>query len=82
MMFPSRILEKLSTNLSRTVDADEKLARQLFLQKNERNSLFLQLSAEVQKKDALVLGNYSNKELSLKLNEADKKNSGNKGKNR
>ncbi|MBR5647159.1 MAG: hypothetical protein IKX23_11015 [Treponema sp.] len=73
MMFPSRILEKLSTNLSRTVDADEKLARQLFLQKNERNSLFLQLSAEVQKKDALVLGNYSNKELSLKLNEADKK---------
>ncbi len=72
-MFPSRILEKLSTNLSRTVDANEKLARELFLQKNERNSLFLQLSAEVQKKDSLVLFDYSKKELDSKLEEADKK---------
>lgn len=73
LMFPSRILEKLSTNLTRTVDVNEKLARNLYSLKTERTSLFLQLSAEVKKRDSLVTGKYSKKELEKKINEFEEK---------
>lgn len=70
---PSLILNSLGNTLNRDVTPDEKFERKKYeLQKN-RLSLFLQLSAEYKKRDNLVLNNYSGKQLSKKINEADKK---------
>ena len=70
---PSLILNSLGNTLNRDVTPDEKFERKKYeLQKN-RLSLFLQLSAEYKKRDNLVLNNYSEKQLSKKINEADKK---------
>ena len=73
VMFPSRILEKLSSNMYRNLSIDEKTDRELYKLRQERNSLFLQLSSEVKKRDSLVLEKYSQSELNRKLAEADKK---------
>ena len=66
-MFPSRILEKLSSNLYRTVELEESAQRELYKIRQERNSLFLQLSSAVKKRDSLVLTNTGKKDLELKL---------------
>lgn len=73
VMFPSRILEKLSANLYRPIFEDEKAERELYKLKQERNSLFLQLSNEVKKRDSLVLGKYKQSELNRKIEEQNKK---------
>lgn len=72
-MFPARILEKLSSNLYRTVNIDESAERELYKIKMERNSLFLQLSSRVKTRDSLVLGNYSQRELELKIEQENNK---------
>lgn len=70
---PSLILEKLSSSMYRNPDLDEKTDRELYKLKQERNSLFLQLSGEVKKRDSLFLEKYSQSELNRKINDADKK---------
>lgn len=72
-MFPSRILEKLSTNLYRNVSEDEELYSKINSLKTERTSLFLQMSSEIKKRDSFVTGNYSEKELKKKIEEQSKK---------
>ena len=72
-MFPARILEKLSSNMYRNPGIDEKTDRELYKLRQERNSLFLQLSSEVKKRDSLFLDKYSQTELNRKLTEAEKK---------
>ena len=59
VMFPTRILEKLSSNMYRNLFQDEQNARELYKLRQERNSLFLQLSSEVKKRDSLFLEKYS-----------------------
>ena len=73
LMFPARILEKLSSNMYRNLNYQEENDRDLYKLKQERNSLFLQLSSEVKKRDSLLLENYSQKELNKKLADAQKK---------
>ena len=73
VMFPARILEKLSSNMYRNLSVDEKTDRELYKLRQERNSLFLQLSSEVKKRDSLFLEKYSQSELNRKLADADKK---------
>ena len=73
VMFPSRILEKLSSNMYRNINMEESQSRELYKLRQETNSLFLQLSSEVKKRDSLVLENYSQSELNRKLIDADKK---------
>lgn len=70
-MFPSRIMEKISSSLYRTIDPDEFVQRKLYELKKERTSLFLQYSEKVQKRDAILLRNYTSKELTKKLQEAE-----------
>ena len=72
-MLPTRILEKLSSGLYRNISEDEKLERELYKIKQDNKSLFLQLSAEVKKRDSLIIQNYSDRELAKKIAEADKK---------
>ncbi|MBO4532174.1 MAG: hypothetical protein J5726_00550 [Treponema sp.] len=72
-MFPARILEKLSSGLYRNVTEDERLERELYTIKQDNKSLFLQLSAEVKRRDSLVTQNYSARELEKKIAEEDKK---------
>lgn len=72
-MFPVRILEKLSSGLYRNVTQDELLARELYKINQDNNSLFLQLSAAVKKRDSLVTQNYSARELEKKIAEENKK---------
>ena len=73
VMFPSRILEKLSSNMYRNIKKEETKERELYKLRQEINSLFLQLSSEVKKRDSLVLEKYSQSELNRKLADADKK---------
>ena len=72
-MFPVRILEKLSSGLYRNVTQEELLARELYKINQDNNSLFLQLSAAVKKRDSLVTQNYSARELEKKIAEENKK---------
>lgn len=72
VMFSARILEKLNVSLYRTIPVDENLERLRFTSRKERSSLFLQLSSAIQKRDAVVLQNYSDKELKKKIAEEDK----------
>ena len=72
-MFPVRILEKLSSNMYRNLLTDEKAARELYQLRQERNSLFLQLSSEIKKRDSLFLEKYSQSELNRKIAEENKK---------
>ena len=72
-MFPVRILEKISSGLYRNVTEDERLERELYKIKQDNTSLFLQLSAEVKRRDSLVTQNYKERELEKKIAEEDKK---------
>ena len=47
VMFPSRILEKLSSNMYRNINMEETQSRELYKLRQETNSLFLQLSSEL-----------------------------------
>lgn len=71
-MFPTRILEKLGSNLYRTVSKSEIDDKEIDKLKKERTSLFLQLSGLIKKRDSLVTGNYSKKELEQKIQEEEK----------
>ena len=73
VMFPARILEKLSSNMNRNILTDEKAARELYKLRQERNSLFLQLSSEVKKRDSLFLEKYTQSELNRKIADEQKK---------
>ena len=73
VMFPSRILEKISSNMYRNLMSDENADRELYKLRQERNSLFLQLSSEVKKRDSLFLEKYTQSELNRKLAEEQKK---------
>lgn len=70
---PSRILEKIGQSLIRAVEPDERLERLRYDSRNERISLFLQLSNEYKKRDSIVLNDYSNYEMKKKLKEQEKK---------
>ena len=62
-MLPSAILENLNRSLQRNVMPDEQLERTLYKLRSERQSLYLQLSSEYKKRDALVLENYTDSTL-------------------
>lgn len=72
-MLPSRILEKVGQNLVRTVAPDERLERTRYNSRQERISLFLQLSNEYKKRDSIVLNNYTERELKNHIGEQEKK---------
>lgn len=72
-MIPLEILSKLSTSLERSIMPDESFERKRFKLRTERQSLYLQLSAEYKKRDALVLQNYSNIQMKTELKKQDKK---------
>lgn len=68
-VLPTRILDNLGNSLYRNILYDEQYARDTLKLKSDRLSLFLQLSSETKKRDNLVLGNYSQKELKEKIQE-------------
>lgn len=70
---PALILNQLSGSLERIPDSQEFADRSLRDLRKKRQSLFLQLSKELQTRDSLVLGNYSERELRTRIKEADKK---------
>ena len=70
---PSLILEKLSSGLFRNVPKDELAQRELYETRQNRASLFLQLSSEVKRRDSLVLANYSQGELNRQIAQQEKK---------
>ena len=72
-IIPSRILDNFGTKNFRTIHKTEQNDREIYDLKKSQNSLFLQLSSEIKKRDSLVLGNYSQKELAAKIAEEDKK---------
>lgn len=72
VMFSARILEKMNVSLARTIPADENIERLRYESRKERTSLFLQLSTAIQKRDAVVLQNYSEKELKKKIADEEK----------
>ncbi len=67
------ILEQLAENLKRIPRGREKLDRSLYELQKTRIDLFLQLSKEVKTRDSVLLNNYSQKKLKMKLNESEKK---------
>ena len=72
-LIPADILEKIGYSATRNIYPDEQLERSKYKLRTERQSLFLQLSAEYKKRDSLVLSNYSDMKLKSALKEADKK---------
>ena len=72
-MLPSDILEKIGTAVTRNVMPEEQFERTKYKLRTERQSLFLQLSAEYKKRDSLVLANYSDYKLKTALKESQKK---------
>lgn len=74
--FPSAILENLGSSLNRNVVPDEKYARAEYNYQNEILSLFLQISSEYKKRDALILQNYSERELKKNLKSENEKING------
>jgi len=70
---PVEILEKLGNTLTRVILPDESLERTIYNSRKERISLYLQLSSEYKKRDAVFLNNYSDSELKSKINEEEKK---------
>lgn len=71
--FPSAILENLGSSLNRNVVPDEKYSRAEYNYQNEILSLFLQISSEYKKRDALILQNYSERELKKNLKSENEK---------
>ena len=72
-MLPSEILENLNRSLQRNVMPDEQLERSRYKLRSERQSLYLQLSSEYKKRDALVLNNYSDAKLRSMIKAEEKK---------
>ncbi len=72
-LIPSDILEKIGTSIIRNVYPEEQFERQKYKLRTERQSLFLQLSAEYKKRDILVLNNYSELQLKSAYKESQKK---------
>ena len=72
-MLPSAILENLNRSLQRNVMPDEQLERAIYKLRTERQSLYLQLSSEYKKRDALVIENYSDSKLKSALKTEEKK---------
>ena len=72
-MLPSDILEKIGYSVVRNVMPDEQFERSSYKLRTERQSLFLQLSAEYKKRDALVLSNYSDYKLKSAIKDSQKK---------
>ena len=70
---PMLVLEQVSENLYRNTRAEERLDRKLYELQKQRISLFLQLSKEIKTRDSLVLEDYSQKKLSYKIKEVEKK---------
>ena len=72
-MLPAAILENLNRSLQRNVMPDEQLDRTLYKLRSERQSLYLQLSSEYKKRDALVIENYSDSKLKSAIKNEEKK---------
>lgn len=72
-MIPSAILENLGTSLTRSVTPEEASLQNTYDYQTERLSLYLQLSSAYKTRDALVLQNYSKKELKKKIKEQNEK---------
>ena len=72
-MLPSDLLEKLNRALERNVMPDEQFERETYKLREERHSLYLQLSAEYKKRDAIVLKNYSAGKLKSEIKAEEKK---------
>lgn len=72
-LIPSDILEKIGYSAIRNVYPDERFERTKYKLRAERQSLFLQLSAEYKKRDALVLSNYSDFKLKNAIHDSEKK---------
>lgn len=72
-LIPSDILEKIGYSATRNVYPDEQFERTKYKLRTERQSLFLQLSAEYKKRDSLVLSNYSDFKLKTALHDSEKK---------
>lgn len=70
---PTSILEKLSKSLERNIFPDEKLNRTRYQLRTERQSLFLQLTSEYQKRDAIVLYDYNDNKKKTAYRDEDKK---------
>lgn len=70
---PSDILEKMNKTLERNVYPDEKLERTRYKLRTERQSLYLQLTSEYNKRDAIVLNNYSQAKLEKSIKDQEKK---------
>lgn len=70
---PALILNQLSGSLERIPDSQEYVDRSLRELRKSRQSLFLQLSREMQTRDSIVLGNYNERELRRRIKEADEK---------
>ena len=68
---PKNILENLNQTLRRNIKADEELDRTSYDLLKKRQSLYLQLSSEYQKRDAYFLS-YSGKKLENKIKESEK----------
>ena len=72
-LIPADILEKIGYSALRNVYPDERFERKKYKLRAERQSLFLQLSAEYKKRDALVLSNYSDFKLKTAIRDSEKK---------
>ena len=72
-LLPQLILERIAENTSRMTTDEELLDRKLNTLLTERQSLFLQLSKEVQTRDALVLTEDNPKKLKKLIAEEDLK---------
>ncbi len=72
-LLPSDILEKIGYSVVRNVIPDEQFDRTRYKLRTERQSLFLQLSAEYKKRDSLVLSNYSELKLKSAISDSQKK---------
>lgn len=72
-LLPKLILEQLAENLERMAPSQEQLDRKQYDFQKKRLDLFLQLSKEVQTRDSLILGDYTDKELQKLLKSEDEK---------
>ena len=72
-LLPTDILEKIGYSVVRNVYPDEQFERTRYKLRTERQSLFLQLSAEYKRRDSLVLSNYSNLKLKAAISDSKKK---------
>ena len=70
---PSAILSRIGHLLERNIRIDEVYERKIQEVNEQLISLALQLSAEIKKRDSLVLGNFTEGQLKSRIREEDKK---------